>query len=697
MSDIVLRNATLSLSVSPETGAVTGLESRLSGWTIFNRPKLGLSFRFLLPLSEELRNNKVLGERQKPRSVLVAKDGSSVRVAWDSLVSERGGTHDIGVSLEIRMEERAAIFAMSVDNRSSLVVENVYCPYLGDVRAPVGAPWLRTFLYNYASVQEWDLRPRFQNLRGYFGSDYPVQFSPFAYGCGSPMSPYVLLRGPAEGLFVGMAEDTTELVAWGTELRPGYGSSIDGRVPDADTISGKDVAVRFAAVHVPYIMGGENRALPPVALEAYQGDWHAGVDIHKRIFALGQRPAVAPAWAREPHSWLQLHINSPEDELRTRFVDLPAVGAECAHHGVKAIQLVGWNSGGQDQGNPSHDPDPRLGTFAELKTAIAEIRAMGVKLILFAKFTWADRATERFRKELRRLAIKDPYGDYYMHPGYQYQTATQFLDINTKRLIPMCFLSEEYLRICEEEFAKILDLGADGFLFDECLHHDGALLCFDKSHGHRYGAPVYANDNLLIERFARVAATRNPDFLFGGEACYDREMAVYQISYHRSENKLHVPLSRYSLPSAQYMTAVTGFDDRTMIAQCLLYRYVVSYEPYNFKGKLADFPLTLEYGRKMDALRRELREYFWDGEFRHEVGAKVQCGGKPHHPFAVFLSAKSGVPALVIANYQDEPVEVSAEVEGAKLSRWRSIDDPSWKAFCGVVSIQPRSCIVVLK
>ena len=40
------------------------------------------------------------------------------------------------------------------------------------------------------------------------------------------------------------------------------------------------------------------------------------------------------------------------------------------------------------------------------------------------------------------------------------------------------------------------------------------------------------------------------------------------------------------------MTAVTGFNDRNMINQCLMYRYIISYEPYNFKGRLDDYPLT---------------------------------------------------------------------------------------------------------
>ena len=44
------------------------------------------------------------------------------------------------------------------------------------------------------------------------------------------------------------------------------------------------------------------------------------------------------------------------------------------------------------------------------------------------------------------------------------------------------------------------------------------------------------------------------------------------------------------------MTAMTGFDDRNMVNQCLMYCYIISYEPYNFKGRLSDYPLTVAYG-----------------------------------------------------------------------------------------------------
>ena len=58
------------------------------------------------------------------------------------------------------------------------------------------------------------------------------------------------------------------------------------------------------------------------------------------------------------------------------------------------------------------------------------------------------------------------------------------------------------------------------------------------------------------------------------------------------------------------MTAIIGFDAREGLNLALLYRYIISYEPYQFKGRLTDFPLTLAYGKKIDALRRKYREFF---------------------------------------------------------------------------------------
>jgi hypothetical protein len=153
------------------------------------------------------------------------------------------------------------------------------------------------------------------------------------------------------------------------------------------------------------------------------------------------------------------------------------------------------------------------------------------------------------------------------------------------------------------------------------------------------------------------------------------------------------------LPDAPLMTAVTGFDDRNMINQCLMYRYIISYEPYNFKGRLDDYPLTMAYGKQMDALRTELREYFWDGEFRHEVGASVTADGKPHHPYAVFVNRANGKSGVVVTNY-DEVKTVTVQValdDGGRLGRYRLVDDPTWRATKDGITIPPCSAVVVIE
>lgn len=701
MKTIVLQNETLRLVFHRENGALIGLTAIESDWEILKRPHLGLAFRLLVPLPGR-RNNPVCGEKQKTTFVTVTEDHCEATFIWDGVRSEFGGWHDMKLTLNVRMSARQAVYTMNIENRSDYTIENVYCPYLGDVQHPPGEEWFRAFVYQFPTAREWSLWPTFRNLRGYFGVDYPTQFGPLSEeggGCGTPVVPYVLLRAASQGLYIGVHAASSELVAWHTELRPGYESSIDARVPEEHTIGGKDVATRFAAVHVPYILAGQTSSLTPIAIEAFQGGWQSGVDIYKRWRSRWMETPRLPNWANDVHAWQQFHVNSPEDELRMPFRDLVQIGEDCARYGVKAIQLVGWTTGGQDQGNPSHDPDPRLGTFDELKEAIAKIQALGVKVVLFSKFTWADRATDNFRKHLIRLAVKDPYGDYYHHGGWQYQTATQLLDINTKRLIPMCFLSEEYIKICEQEFKKVLELGADGILFDECMYHVPALLCFDMGHGHRYGAPVYANDRELIKRFGFLAQPKNEEFLFAGQACYDWQFEVYHLSYDRCEDKEYIPLSRYLLPHVPMMTAVKGFNDRNMINQCLMYRSIISYEPYNFKGRLDDFPLTVNYGRQMDGLRNELKEYFWDGEFRHEIGASVNTiNGKPHHPYSVFINRDNGKSGVVVVNYEDEGVTVFITLdEGICPKSYRLVDDPRWKSTKAGIVLPPRSAAVVIE
>lgn len=685
---VSLRGKGIRIDIDRRTGAVTGLEATDTGWRVQDRPELAMGFRLLIPLPDR-RNNLAYAEDQPaPR---VEESDTGIMLSWPEVRSRYGGLHQIGLTQRIGVRGEQIVFETTVDNRSDrtgepVTVENVWAPCLGDLRAPAPDDELNSFCCSYGTASLLRMWPSFDNNCGYWGVDYPTQLANRgAKGGLVPVSPYMLVLAREQGLYIGIAEPRYDLVTWRAELVPGWENSMDHRAP-------ADAAIRFSTVHLPFVPPGEARTLTPVAVQAFEGDWHAGVDIHRRSLDGWLHRPAPPAWADEPHSWLQLHVNSPEDELRVPFRELPAIGRECAAAGIRAIQLVGWAEGGQDQGNPSHQPDPRLGTADELRAAIAEIQALGVRVVLFCKFTWADRVTDRY-PQLAGDAVRDPYGDPYNGAAYAYQTGTQLLGVNLKHLVPMCFGSEHYLAACQAEFDTVVGLGAAGMLFDESCHHADALLCFDTGHGHPTPWPVYANDGELIRRFRQRSA---PDFLYSGEGLYDWQFADYHLSYFRSASPDHLPANRYLFGDALLMTAATGFDDRNMVNQCLLYRYLISYEPYNFKGLPSDMPRTIEYGRRMDALRTELRAWLWDGTFRDTIGAGVTtASGEPHRPYAVFLHRDTGQPAVAVANYRDEPTGVEVDGLGESLA-YRLVEDDEWRAVTGPIELPPRSAAVVV-
>ncbi len=695
--NIILENDALRLQFCPETGALTGCSVPATGWTILDRPALGLSFKLIVPVGRR-RNNPIDGERQPLSECVVEEDGTGVRFIWDGVGSLHAGQLPIRVEMQVRLEENRAVWTMQLENRSEHVVEAAHLPYFGDICPPDDCDRLVMENLGYAGPNTQEIWPHMPGTRGYFGVDHPY-VSPGQAKYQMPISPFLLVRDEAQGLYVSMAEAEYEYVAAHAELFPGYDRSIDARAPAGDHISQHDVATRFGLIHFPYLQPGEERRLTPIAIEPYRGDWHDGLDVYRGSSTMPS-PASPPDWVSEPHSWLQIHVNSPEGEARVPYSELPSLAEELAEHGITGLQITGWTIGGQDQSNPVHDTDPLLGTWEELRDAIDRIQDLGIKVVLFTKYTWADRAREDYEEKYRPLAVTDPWGDPYVYPGYYYQTPMQLFDISTKRLIPMCFLSEEYLEMCEEEFQKVLDLGADGILFDECVHHGPAILCFHPDHEHRPGALCFANDNHLVERFRRLSDEEDPEFTFAGEAIYDWQFGAYDLSYFRTEDRQHRPWRRYLRPNAAIMTAVTGFDDREMIAQCLLYRYLISYEPFNFKGRPEDFPLTLEYGKRMDALRTELRRWFWDGEFRDTRGATVSTAdGSEHHPYTVFVPRDGGAPGIAIANYDEAQAAVlNLHVEGhdAIEYRWRLIDDSSWHAASDAIRIPARSAAVAV-
>lgn len=694
MSTIIsLETSNLRLDFNQENGALVGLYSKLSNWNIIKRAKLAQSWRIMIPL-ENRRNNEAWGSQQN--TVPICKYNSQkVSFTWNTIRSQFGGEYNISIVTTCEIENDQAVFRMHIDNHDCCMVENVFYPYIGDLYRPTGCQRFSFQHGGYCGMTEYEIYPIFPNCHGTHSVDYPT-ICPEDFVT-PPMNPFGLISdNNGNGLYIGIAERRMEAATWHAEYLPGWCDSNSSRTSDGDSIGGKDAHIRFAVGHLPFVAPNTSFDLLPFSMEAYVGNWYVGASCYTKLSkAWNVLPETIPKWTRSPHSWLQIQINSPEDELRIPFKDLPKVGEECKKYGVKAIQLVGWNKGGQDRGNPYHDPDPRLGTFQELKQAIQEIRQMGIKVILFAKFNWAEQSIPDYWDTYEPLSIKDPYGNHYTHKGYQYMTLSQLTNVSTRRFVPMCFGSDKYLEICKREFQKCLDLEPDGILYDECEHHSPTLCCFDTSHGHRYGECAYSWDERLIQVLRKMIGNR--EFMIAGEAIYDFQYNYYDLSYGRTWGRYHKPMSRFLRPNCHFMTAITGFQERGLVNQCLMNRYIISYEPYCFKGMLSDFPDTVVYGEKMNRLRTDLREYFWDGEFTGTLNGKVYLAdGTALESYSVFKGT-NGKYGMVICNYDSTPLVVIPSVSGQRLGHYRLVEDESLTSFTSMFVLPPNSAAAVIE
>lgn len=683
--EVILEDSEVLVAFDPASGALTRMERKATQWPIERRPALGVSFRLHAPLPNR-RTNFVLGAKQHAASVQKVS-ANQIRLRWKDLISEHGGVLPITFTATVTLRNGELTFDGKLENNSDLQVETIDYPYFGDLNPPTPETTLVAEHMWVGSLNGDQIYPRFGNALGYWGVRYPTKT------IGTHQSQYCLLQSPDQGIYVAMRDPTIRyLLQFTFEQHPGVVEA--DFVPLEDEISGLPVHLQFRTCHFLFAHPHSAVDLAPVVMRTYTGDWHAGLDIYRewRRTWFGE-PHIAP-WALDIHSWLQLRADGAEDDFNVPFRDLPRYIDECADNGVSAIQLVGWHATGQDRGDPSLTTNPGLGTWEELHQAILHARSRGVNIILFSKPIFADMSTDYYKNELHKYECLDPYGNKYESGGYSYTTPTQLAGINNRRRAIMDVCCQQYRNIAVHEFEKTLALGAAGWLFDEVMQHNGVIYTFSPGRGYESPGYLFSADIPLVKQFRAAADKVNRDFLFSGEGPGDWLMPYYTLGYYRIGPATRHAL-RYLDSQAPLMAAVTGFDDREKLNLILAYRYIISYEPYNFKGHVTDFPLTLAYGKKIDALRKKYRAWIWDAEFRDNLDATVTADGRVTH--TVFRNSNGKRAVIMINPDRARPVTATLDLRNPGPLMSATPEQPDAQPVSGAISIPARSIVVVME
>ena len=682
--EVVLQDEEFLVAFDPVSGALTRMEHKPNRWTVQRRPALGASFRMLVPIPNR-RANFVLGPKQKASSVEKIS-ANQVRLQWKDLVSEHGGVLPITFTATVTLKDGALTFDSTLDNKSPHTVETIDYPYFGDLNPPMPDSRVAARTFWYGNLGDDEIYPNFGNEKGYWGVNFPIKTF------GAHRSLFCLIQAQTEGLYVEMSDPSLPYyLEYTFEQHPGVVHG--GVVPKTDEFSGWPVHQEFRTCHFVFAQPSSTKKLAPIVLRGYKGDWHAGVDTYKAWRNTWFKQPHLPAWARDVHSWTMLRMNTPEEDYTISYKKFVEYGEEYAKYGVKAVQLIGWNLGGQDRDDPSQATDPNLGTWQEFHDSIAKVQSLGVNVILFGKLNWADLTSKWYKDELYKYEAKDPYGMRYEQGGYNYETPTQLAGINTRRRAVMDFADAGYRDIAEKEFKKILALGSTGWLWDEICHHSGALYNFAPGHGYNPPGYIYGGDLPLSAALREAADRISPDFLFAGEGPQDWLMQYFPVS---ETGVSATPICQYLDTRQSLMIAgVSGFDDREGLNDILLKRCVIQYEPFLYKGYLHDFPLTMAYGQKIDDLRRKYKAYLWDGAFRDTLGAEVTADGV--YRYSVFV-AEGGKRAVVVVN-PDSDKQITAKVNLPNPGRLVTAtpEQPEAQPATGTLRIPARSVAVLIE
>ncbi|NOY09657.1 MAG: hypothetical protein GXP33_12545 [Spirochaetes bacterium] len=638
-----------------------------------------MGLQLLVPIKGH-RNNRAGSEMQRLSMYKKLSDEKAI-LRWNDVNCSHSGKLNISVTLQVSLKGPSAYFNIFIDNKSPYFVEEVWNPCIGGLRKPEGEPDLESWSMNMCGgFSKHILGDGFPQECGYFGTDYPTFLKTFPNI--EAQASFILLTNNIQGLYMGMHDKELNIVNFVHELKPGYLDSKNKRVPLSDMIGNKPAGFVVSAVRMPFIKPGESMELAPMVIHLYRGSWHRGIEPYKKWRRTWFRAKPMPDWLSSIDCWLTLHMNSPEGGCRYRYNDLADIAQEAKDHGVGALQLIGWARDGQDGAEPYQDTDPRLGTREELKNAIRQIEALGIRVLLMCKFKWADRSIPEFKSELLPLTLKDMYGSFVQFDGYAYQTMSQYLTGGSRRTgAGLCHLSKKYRTLALREFKKIIELGSSGILYDELASN--MLMCFDASHRHRRGESNFKGSLKLADEFYQAAHLARDDFLMAGEGPNDHLSQYYPVSYIRTWNgqwgswneKNHIAAWKFMNPDMTFATCLTGWDDREMVNQCLVCGYIINYEPYNFKGRITDFPDTVAYGIKAQKLRRKLRHYIWKGKFNDTLGIEASFsfasegsfnissdnssgispdGEKPACLYSVFENRENHKRAVIIANQHPE-------------------------------------------
>jgi hypothetical protein len=601
-------------------------------------PAGGLADNYRLVLrGADKKNKMLLGQNQQLSGA--APVGGGLDLTWGGpLADAEGGTHRLQVRMEIRLAEAAVEFRLVLQNDTPHRVAEAWYPLVGGLAgfASAHGPGETMLMLPAAS-------PSIKRVALPFGEK--------------------VLAYPAPGQMVMSFSSVYNQQAG----RAVYFASHDPvarlkyyRFFEQSSPAGKDV---FACIqHVPFTPTGVRFEGSPVVLRFHDGTWEAAGRIYRewftRTFGLMD---PSRSWIRR-HSFIQdTMFLLPEGTLNYTFQDLPRWAQDARDRGVTAVLVSGWHRGGHDNGYPHYEPDPRLGTYADLKRGLEACHKLGVRVYFFVNYQPAMTESEWFKRELNRYVEMREDGDY---GTCGWGMGTLWARMGHPK--PMIWIDPSFPAYREallRQFLKLVEAGADGLHVDKMFpnamnFNPRCELGPDTS---PYEGPIRLSRKLLAE-----GRKINPDFALSFECNWDRLLefgnAIWWVG--------NMSLARSVFPEMVETRGITSPYDYLGVNHAVRSSQVGLLGPLNYSRSLGWEPWhgLSQYVREVKRIQDDLSAAVFFGEV---VGhAQIQLG---HEPACTSYESVCCNSALIPARCGSTALAAAQPPYGVEYNVFRSL------------------------
>ena len=617
-SPAVLDNEHLCIEVETSHGTIARVRDKQGRIELTPAEDLADNFRLVLRTADK-KNKVILGRNQKLSSF--SRDDGTLKLAWNGpLADTEGGEQSLPVRMEIQLAGQSLEFRLFLQNDTPHRVAEAWYPLVGGLtRFGRGHELSETYVMLPTAT------PTIGKIAIPFG-DVAIAYP----GQGQMTMSYSSIYNPKIG-------------------RAMYFASHDPvarfknyRFFEQSSPAGKDVFVCIQ--HAPFTAPGKAFHGSPVVLRFHQGTWQSAGPIYREWFTK-TFGLMAPSrnWIRRQSFIQDTMFLLPEGTVNLTFKDIPRWAQDAHARGVNAVLISGWHRGGHDNGYPHYVPDPRLGTYDDLKRGLESCHRMGMRVYFFANYQQAMIESDWFKKELYRYVEMREDGGY---GACGWGMGTLWARIgNAKGMTSVDPSFPAYREALLRQFLKLVEVGADGLHIDKMWP---SPMNFNSRCQLSPDTSTWEGAIELTRQLVTEAKKINPDFAMSFEGNWDRMLefcnAIWWVG-----NMSH---ARSVFPEMVETRGITSPYDYLGVNNAVRLSQVGLLGPLNYTRSVGWEPWKglSDYIREVKRIQDRLSDAVFFGEVLGD--SQVQLGREvaPGVEYNVFRSLKTGRRVCVLTN-----------------------------------------------